>query len=53
MLNKKRRIYKKEGKSQKYLDFSKLCAAAVKDAKSEFLGKVIEKTQKLGNTNVM
>ena len=49
-LNKKRRVYKKEGKSQKFIDLSKLCETVINDAKKVFLDKVIEKSEKARNT---
>ena len=40
-LNKKRCIYKKEGKSQNYVNYSKFCETVVKAAKNKFLDGVI------------
>ena len=50
LLNRKRRIYKKEGKSQKYHDVSRLWEIAVAEAKSAFLQRVVDKTKAIKNT---
>ena len=44
LLNKKRRIYKKEGKSQKYYDISRTCAKAVESDKLCFSEKLFSKS---------
>ena len=46
LLCRKRRIYKAEGKSQKYYQISAICEVAVAKAKEKFLNNVIVKTEK-------
>ena len=43
LVNRKMRIYKAEGKSAKYKQASKECQLAIKQAKKDFIDKVIEK----------
>ena len=48
--NRKRRIYRAEGKSRKYYDVSRECEAAIKDAKVLYLDKVEVKVQTAKNS---
>ena len=50
MLNKKRRVYKKEGKSENYFNISKICETAVSNAKKKFLEKIYLQCKKAKNT---
>ena len=53
LLCKKRRVYKKEGKSPNYYNIANICEVEVKKGKEKFLGKVIEKKSKvLRNTRL-
>ena len=47
---KKLKIYKKEGKSQRYKDANRECAIEIENAKRVFLDKIIEKCKKTRNT---
>ena len=50
-VNRKKRIYKQEGKSEKYRRASRECDEAITNAKKKFFGKVIDKCKETRNTS--
>ena len=50
LLNKKRKVYKREGKSLKYYQVCSQCELAVTKAKESFLNRIIEKTKAKRNS---
>ena len=47
---RKMRLYKQEGKSERYIQARKYCEKLVKQAKKKFLGCIIDKVKLAGNT---
>ena len=49
-VKRKKRIYRREGKSERYKEASRDCKVVILRAKKKFWGRVLDKTAKLGNS---